>query len=81
MVLNRFDSDSGLLQGLSSKAKRNEVPEAGAGFSTRLWNMSTAVGFNEQVSRLLREPDGGVSCLKELNDCAELLGRRQPSID
>ena len=75
MSLRSFDNAS--RRPLVSKDECSEVIEEDEGFSTRLWNMSTAVGFNELVSRLLREPDGGVSCLKELNDCAELLGTQR----
>ena len=74
MSLRSFDDAS--RRPLVSKDERSEAIEEDEGFSVRLWNMSTAIGYNELVSRLLREPDGGVSCLKELNDCTELLGGR-----
>ena len=75
MSLRSFDDAS--RRPLVSKDECSEAIEEDEGFSTRIWNMSTAVGYNELVSRLLTEPDGGVSCLKELNDCAELLGAQR----
>ena len=78
LPLRSFDDAS---RALVSKDERSGAIEEHEGFSTHLWNMSTALGSNEAASRYLRESDGGMSCLKELSDCAGLLAGRQPSID